>query len=80
MDQNIFKNAKNRGAGAVKSGSDSLVVVLLLLLPPVLVELMDFNGHIPLLCHIKSLQKKHYTSTHTKTRVLHISLQYYPDK
>lgn len=48
----------------MKRDSDSLVVVLLLLLPPVLVELMDFNGHIPLLCHIKSLQKKHYTSTH----------------
>ena len=34
----------------VKRDSDSLVVVLLLLLPPVLVELMDFDGHIPLLC------------------------------
>lgn len=73
MDQNIFKNAKNRGAGAVKRGSDSLVVVLLLLLPPVLVELMDFNGHIPLLCHIKSLQKKHYTSTHKDKSVAHLT-------
>lgn len=33
-----------------QTSSDLLVVVLLLLLPPVLVELMDFNGHISLLC------------------------------
>lgn len=32
------------------TGPDSLVVVLFLLLLPVLVELVDFNGHIPLLC------------------------------
>lgn len=41
----------------MNSSADSLVVVVLLLLPPVLVELMNFNGHIPLLCQIKSLQK-----------------------
>lgn len=31
-------------------GSDSLVVILFLLFLPVLVELVDFNGHISLLC------------------------------
>lgn len=49
----------------MKTVQDSLVVVLLLLLPPVLVELMDFNGHIPLLRQIKSLQKK---NINTQTR------------
>lgn len=37
-------------SGADERGSDSLVVILLLLLLPVLVELVDFNGHISLLC------------------------------
>lgn len=41
-----------------KRGADSLVVVVLLLLPPVLVQLVDFNGHILLVCQIKSLQKQ----------------------
>ena len=58
IDQKISNHVKEKRAGVVRRGSDSLVVVLLLLLPPVLVELMDFNGHIPLLCQIKSLQKK----------------------
>lgn len=34
----------------IKGGSDSLVVILFLLFLPVLVELVDFNGHISLLC------------------------------
>lgn len=41
-----------------------LVVVLLLLLPPVLVELMDFNGHVPQLSQVKSLKNKHEKSRH----------------
>lgn len=38
------------GSYVLITGPDSLVVVLFLLLLPVLVELVDFNGHIPLLC------------------------------
>lgn len=49
--------------GAEVEGLLILVVVLLLLLPPVLVKLMDFNGHIPQLCQVKGLKNKHETST-----------------
>lgn len=35
---------------ANQRGLDELVVILFLLLLPVLVELVDLNGHIPLLC------------------------------
>lgn len=55
--------------GTKKRGSVVLVVVLLLLLPPVLVELMDFNGHIPQLCQIKSLKNNHYCYFSTKKEV-----------
>lgn len=54
--------------GTKKRGSVVLVVVLLLLLPPVLVELMDFNGHIPQLCQIKSLKNNHYCYFSTKKK------------
>lgn len=44
--------------GAKEGGLLILVVILLLLLPPILVELMDFNGHIPQLRDVKSLKNK----------------------
>lgn len=50
--QEPFRETGFKPADSIVSsaGPDSLVVILLLLLLPVLVELMDFNGHIPLLC------------------------------
>lgn len=37
---------------------DSLVVVLLLLISPILVELVDFYSHIPLLSEVKGLGER----------------------
>lgn len=35
---------------------NSLVIIFLLLIPPVLVQLVDFDGHIPLLRQVERLE------------------------
>lgn len=52
MDTNLFEWIFGRVHESVR---DALVIIFLFLLPPVLVELMDFHGGVALLKQVKRL-------------------------